>query len=102
MSQKKKEYGGMGVPDLQNLNLCLLASLIKRYHLNKSNVWRRIVDSKYNLDNPNIFCCPDRGVSSFWKGVLWACKAAKMGYCWKVDNGKSIDFGKIDGLAILA
>jgi hypothetical protein len=35
---------------------------------------------------------PDTGVPPFWKGVLWACKAAKIGYCWKVGNGKSIRF----------
>jgi hypothetical protein len=27
-----KEVGGMGVPDLRNLNLCLLASWIQRYY----------------------------------------------------------------------
>jgi hypothetical protein len=28
---KKKKYGGLGVPDLGNINLCLLGSWIKRY-----------------------------------------------------------------------
>jgi hypothetical protein len=27
----KKEYGGLGVPDLANVNLCLLGSWIKVY-----------------------------------------------------------------------
>jgi hypothetical protein len=31
----------------------------------------------------------------FWRGVMWAAKAAKMGYRWKIGNG---DFGKIAGL----
>jgi hypothetical protein len=89
---QKKEYGGMGVPDLQQLNLCLLASWISRYHLNKEAVWRKIVDSKYNINDPNIFCSSDSKISPLWKGVLWACKAAKMGYTWKVGDGKSIRF----------
>ena len=66
---QKKEYGGLGILDLETLNLCLLASWIKRYHLNKNNIWRLIVDSKYTLDNPNIFCCSNMRISPFWKGV---------------------------------
>jgi hypothetical protein len=27
----KKEYGGLGVPELRDLNLCLLMSWVKRY-----------------------------------------------------------------------
>ena len=33
---KKKEFGGWGIPDLRDLNLCLLASWINRYHLSDS------------------------------------------------------------------
>lgn len=42
--------------------------------------------------DPNIFCCSDIGASPFWKGVLWASKAAKLGVTWKVGDGKSIRF----------
>ena len=28
---KKKEFGGLGIPDLANVNLCLLGSWISRY-----------------------------------------------------------------------
>jgi hypothetical protein len=28
---KKKEFGGMGIPNLQDLNLCLIGTWIKRY-----------------------------------------------------------------------
>jgi hypothetical protein len=27
----KKEYGGLGIPNLQDLNICLVGSWIKRY-----------------------------------------------------------------------
>ena len=30
---QKKEHGGWGIPDMSNMNLCLLASWINRYHL---------------------------------------------------------------------
>jgi hypothetical protein len=32
------------------------------------------------------------GVSPYWKGVMWAAKATKIGYQWKVWNGKKIKF----------
>jgi hypothetical protein len=72
--------------------MCLLASWIKRYHLDNDKLWKQIIDHKYRVDNPNIFYCSTNGVSPFWKGVLWAAKAAKMGYQWKVENGRNIMF----------
>jgi hypothetical protein len=27
----KKEYGGLGIPNLQDLNICLVGSWVKRY-----------------------------------------------------------------------
>ena len=30
---QKKEYGGLGIPNLAEMNLCLLASWVKRYHV---------------------------------------------------------------------
>lgn len=47
MMAQKKEYGGMGIPDLHNLNMCLLASWIGRYHLNQEAIWKSLIDHKY-------------------------------------------------------
>lgn len=55
-------------------------------------LWRHIIDSKYNTSNPNIFCSNTTGASQFFKGVMWAAQAAKMGYRWKVGNGTKIRF----------
>jgi len=84
--------GGLGVPDLRNLNLCLLSSWIFRYHLDSSPIWRQIVDYKYKTEKPNLLCCPDSNASPFWRGVLWAIRAAKMGIRWTVGNGHKIRF----------
>lgn len=81
MMAQKKEHGGLGIPDLQNLNLCLLASWIARYHLSHEAVWKYLVNHKYKLNDTNFFCCPETDISPFWKGVMWAHKAEKMGYC---------------------
>jgi hypothetical protein len=84
----------MGVQNLRDCNLCLLASWIKRYHLDVNKLWRKIVDSKYDLQ-PSIFHANLVACSPFWKGVMWAARAVKMGYRWKVENGKKFSFGKI-------
>jgi hypothetical protein len=44
------------------------------------------------LPAPTFFCGQDTEASSFWKGVKWAARAAKMGLKWKVGNGKQIRF----------
>jgi hypothetical protein len=30
-------------------------------------LWKRLVDFKYNNNNPNIFACRETGTSNFWK-----------------------------------
>lgn len=88
----KKEFGGLGIPNLQDLNLCLLGSWVKRYINGEGSLWRKIIDAKYDTKSPNILCCQDPHPSLFWKGVMWATQAVKMGYRWKVGDGKSIKF----------
>jgi hypothetical protein len=51
-----------------------------------------VIDAKYNTCSPNIFCSWDRGSSPFWKGVLWAIQAAKMGYKWEVGDRRKVRF----------
>jgi hypothetical protein len=37
---QKKEFGGLGIPSLADMNMCLLASSVKRYHLNDNKLWK--------------------------------------------------------------
>jgi hypothetical protein len=62
---QKKEFGGLGIPDLRSLNLALLSAWIFRYRLNKNAIWTHIVDYKYRTENPNVLCCPKLGTSPF-------------------------------------
>jgi hypothetical protein len=87
-STKKFEYGGLGIPNLSEMNLCLLASWIKRYKMDGHKFWKQIIDHKYKTDAPNIFVCPDQAMYPFWKGVMWAARVSKMGFQWKVGNGR--------------
>ena len=82
----------MGIPDLQNFNMCMLATWISRYHLSDNALWKKIIEFKYKVNDPNLFRCPDINSSPFWKGVLWAAKAAQMGCSWKIGNGQHVRF----------
>ena len=88
----RKEYGGLGVHDLRDtimqLNICLLASWLKRYHNDRDKIWTQIIDHKYRTNQPNIFECRSQEASQIFKGFMCATEAAKMGYCWKIGNGK--------------
>jgi hypothetical protein len=88
---QEKDFGGMGVQNLRDYNLCLLASWIKRYHLDNDKIWSKIVDSKYDLQ-PSVFHANPAACSPFCKGITWAAQAVKMGYRWKVGNGKKVLF----------
>jgi hypothetical protein len=57
MVSQKKEFGGLGIPSLAEMNMCLLASWIKRYHLDNDKLWKQIIDHKYRVNNPNLFYC---------------------------------------------
>ena len=77
-----KEFGGLGLPNLRDLNICLLASWLRRYEQDKEKLWREVLDFKYNTSNVNIFQAKSVGASPFFKGFMWAVQAAKMGYKW--------------------
>jgi hypothetical protein len=64
---RRKEQGGLGISDLRDLNLCLLASWVQRYHEVDDKLWREIIDHKYDV-SPNIFYCNPRNTPSFGKG----------------------------------
>jgi hypothetical protein len=49
------------------------------------------VDHKYDI-SPNMFCCNPRNSSPFWKGVIWAAQAAKLGYRWHIGDGRMVRF----------
>jgi hypothetical protein len=89
---QKKEFGGLGIPDLRSLNIALLSAWIFRYQLNKDTIWTKIVDFKYRTENPNVLCCSSVGTSPFWKGVIWAMQAAKIGIHWKLGDGAKVRF----------
>jgi hypothetical protein len=51
----KKEYGGLGLPNLRGLNISLLASWLKRYKTDRDKLWKELIDYKYDTQKPNIY-----------------------------------------------
>lgn len=79
---QKKEFRGLGIPDLRSLNLALLSALILRCQLNKNAVWIHIVDCKCVILKNQMFSVVLEYVGTslfFWKGVVWVMQAARMG-----------------------
>ena len=60
-----------------------------------------MIDEKYNTESPNIFYSGTSGTSSFFKGMIWAAIATKMGYKWKIRNGKKLNSGRTIGWVLL-
>jgi hypothetical protein len=79
------------VPNLKDLNLCLLGSWVKRFIKDEKKPWRGIIERKY-CENDSIFYVDKNWVSPFWKGVMLAAQAIKFGYRWMVGNGRKIPF----------
>jgi hypothetical protein len=48
-----KEFGGLGLPSIRDLNICLIASWLNRYE--KDKLWRQLIDYKYETSKPNFF-----------------------------------------------
>jgi hypothetical protein len=43
----EERFWGMGVPDLKDLNLCLIGSWVRRYIRDENRLLRSIIDKKY-------------------------------------------------------
>jgi hypothetical protein len=84
-----KEFGDLGIPSLRDLNISLLASWLKRYSPDKEKLWKELLDFKYDTNKPNVFLAKTSEASNFFKGFMWAARAAKMGYRSKVGNGRN-------------
>jgi hypothetical protein len=74
----EKEYGGwcnkkknMGVSVfpvyIAKMNMCHLATWIKRYNLDEDKLWKQIILLKSRVNNPSILSCSSCGALPFGK-----------------------------------
>lgn len=74
------------MPNVQDLNICLIGSWMKRILQHEDRLWKQVVDAKYKIHDPNVFCCKEGNTSYFWKVVI------KYGFRWNVGKGNRIRF----------
>uniref|UniRef100_A0A8I6WLN0 Reverse transcriptase domain-containing protein n=1 Tax=Hordeum vulgare subsp. vulgare TaxID=112509 RepID=A0A8I6WLN0_HORVV len=89
---RKKEFGGLGIPNIREFNMALLASWGKRFFNDVDSDWKKILRYKYIVSNPNILWSRQQGSSPFWKSVTWALNATRTSYKWEIGNGDNINF----------
>lgn len=77
---QKKELGGLGIPDLSNLNLSLSSSWIFRHGLYSHAIWTKIIDYKYKTSNPNICYCMNSQSSPFLESSALGPSGCSNGY----------------------
>lgn len=91
----------MEIPNLRELNMCPLASWIRRYNTGEDKLWKRIVDCRYKTKDPNIFACLSDDTSPSGKRFYGLVMFPN----WVIDGkwvrGITLHFGKIDGLVAL-
>ena len=51
----KKEFGGFCIPNLQEVNLRLLGSWVKRYYEAEGKPWKMMIDQKCMRGKTNVF-----------------------------------------------
>ena len=97
----KKQFGSLGIPNIADMNLSLLASWAKRYFNDDGKIWKQIIDAKYKTCKPNIFACPDIGASPFGKAFFGLLKLQKLAFPGRWVMARVLDFGKIAGVVRL-
>jgi hypothetical protein len=88
---REKDFGGLDVPNLRDMDLCLLGSWFNRFFTAEDKIWRKINEYKYNT-LPSICWAADNNSSPFWKGIIWAAPSVWSGYRWEVGDGKHVLF----------
>ena len=89
----KKDFGGLGIPNLQEINICLLGSWIKRFYEEDLKPWKLLIAHKYLGNKPNIFVpSSNPKTSRFWKGLKSIMHAVKFGYRWNIGDGSRTRF----------
>ncbi|XP_062188905.1 uncharacterized protein LOC133892218 [Phragmites australis] len=90
---KPKDFGGLGIQNLDLQNKCLLSKWLFRL-INEDGVWQRLLRKKY-LPNKTLTQVQHRpGDSHFWSGLLKVKDDFLAGGCFKVQSGEQVRFWK--------
>lgn len=65
----RKNFGGMGVPNLRCFNLAMLAAWNKIFFDDRNGDWKKNLCFKYFTDKPNILWSTAGVGSPFWESI---------------------------------
>ncbi|WVZ61434.1 hypothetical protein U9M48_011304 [Paspalum notatum var. saurae] len=94
-----KDYGGLGIPNLRDLNISPLGSWIKRYSVGEGKLWKEILDFKYSTRNPNIFAYREVGAS---QGSCLLQGQQSLVLNGKLGMERRLNYGRITSWGLLA
>ncbi|KAL0009468.1 hypothetical protein SO802_010970 [Lithocarpus litseifolius] len=89
LSTSKKE-GGMGFRDLRAFNLAMLAKQGWRMIQGNDSLLHKCFKARYFPRSSFIDAKESPGCSHIWRSLVAALPILKVGYCWRVGNGSSI------------
>lgn len=81
----KKQYGGLGVLDLRDMNTSPLLKWWWKYRDPTYNgIWKDIIQAKYSLNTPTS------QLSSFWKEILIIKQIGELGIKFQIGDGLEV------------
>ncbi len=90
---RSKKDGGLGVLDLENLNIALLAKWWWKLLADQSNIWRPIIRGRYyHRRKPLKEGYSFRPGSYWWRGVLKTREAFKCGTSYALGDGTQVEW----------
>jgi hypothetical protein len=98
----KERDGGLGIPDLRDLNLCLLASWVNRYQAAPPRLWKNIIDHKYPTAAPTFCAVRIARVPLFGKGSCGLLRQLGWGMHGRWVMVEKSSFERTNGLIVVA
>ncbi|KAL5562053.1 hypothetical protein UlMin_031800 [Ulmus minor] len=86
-----KQWGSLGFRRMHDLNISLLAKWAWSILQGKNSLCCSILRTRYLLHNKLLHATPTKGDSPFWKAIMAAKDLIRLGACFLVGNGESIN-----------
>ncbi|KAJ7964039.1 Ribonuclease H [Quillaja saponaria] len=87
-----KTMGGLGLKDMNQVNLSLLAKLGWRLIRENYSLWAKVLQGKYFHDKQFLTTDVKPYNSFTWKSIMKGCEVLKQGIKWRLGNGEDIEF----------
>jgi hypothetical protein len=73
---------------------------VQRYYEGGDKLWKVVIDAKYSVNSPNLFCCHERNSPPLQKGSCGLHRLLGWAIGGKWVMGKEFGSGRISGLVL--